>query len=80
MTATVDIPSPDSFALGATLFRSSQSNGRAVLLHAATGVRRGHYAKFPAYLAQGAAAAGAGEDHAPSSPFATLKRRGSRRR
>lgn len=42
----------DGYSLAGTLFRPRQGNGRAVLIHAATGVRRGFYAKFAARLAE----------------------------
>lgn len=52
MTTPVEIAARDGYALAATLFQPQQPNGRAVLIHAATGVRRGFYAKFAAHLAE----------------------------
>jgi predicted alpha/beta hydrolase len=45
------IPARDGYQLAATLFRPDTANGRAVLVHAATGVKRGYYAKFADHLA-----------------------------
>ncbi|MGQ0510418.1 MAG: alpha/beta hydrolase family protein [Betaproteobacteria bacterium] len=42
----------DGRSLAGTLFRPTQANGRSVLVHAATGVRRGYYARFAARLAE----------------------------
>lgn len=42
----------DGYALAATLFEPASSNARAVLICAATGVRRGYYARFAGYLAE----------------------------
>jgi len=47
----VEIPARDGYRLSATLFRPESANGRAVLIHAATGVRREYYGRFAAFLA-----------------------------
>lgn len=52
MSQAVEFPARDGYTLAATLFRPRNDNGRAVLLHAATGVKRGFYAKFAAHLAE----------------------------
>lgn len=51
LTETLDIPARDGYALGATLYRPATPNGRAVQIHAATGVKQDYYARFAAYLA-----------------------------
>ena len=51
LTETLDIPARDGYALGATLYRPAKPNGRAVQIHAATGVKQDYYARFAAYLA-----------------------------
>jgi predicted alpha/beta hydrolase len=48
----VELPARDGYALAGTLFRPQDANGRAVLVHAATGVRREYYAKFASFLAE----------------------------
>lgn len=47
----VSIAAGDGFALAATLFRPAASNGRAVQIHAAAGVRQEYYADFARFLA-----------------------------
>lgn len=51
MTTPVEFAARDGYSLAGTLFHPGQANGRAVLIHAATGVRRGYYAKFATHLA-----------------------------
>lgn len=48
----VEIPARDGYRLAGTLFRPQLASGRAVLVHAATGVRQDYYAKFAGYLAE----------------------------
>jgi predicted alpha/beta hydrolase len=48
----VSVVAADGFALGATLFRPQASNGRAVQVHAAAGVRQAYYADFARFLAE----------------------------
>jgi len=48
---TVTIPARDGYRLAGTLVRPQRANGRAVLVHAAAGVKRGYYAKFADHLA-----------------------------
>jgi predicted alpha/beta hydrolase len=48
----VELTARDGYRLGATLFRPAASNGRAVLVMAATGVPQEYYAKFAAFLAE----------------------------
>jgi predicted alpha/beta hydrolase len=50
--AFVELTARDGYRLGATLFRPAASNGRAVLVMAATGVPQEYYAKFAAFLAE----------------------------
>jgi len=52
VSEAVEIPARDGYRLAGTLFRPQRANGRAVLLHAATGVRQEFYGKFAAYLAE----------------------------
>lgn len=47
----VEFPARDGYRLAGTLYRPSNSNRRAVLIQAATGVRQDYYGKFAAYLA-----------------------------
>lgn len=47
----ITIVASDDFRLAATIFRPRSPSGRAVLLHAATGVKREFYGRFAAYLA-----------------------------
>src|SRR6266550_1590171 len=42
----------DGHRLGATLFRPASSNGRALQINAAAGVKQEYYAKFAGYLAE----------------------------
>jgi len=51
VTEAVEIQARDGVPLAATLFRPRDDNGRAVLVHAATGVKRGFYARFAVHLA-----------------------------
>jgi predicted alpha/beta hydrolase len=50
--ALVELIARDGYRLGATLFRPAASNGRAVLVMAATGVPQQYYAKFSTFLAE----------------------------
>ena len=50
--ALVELTASDGYRLGATLFRPAASNGRAVLVMAATGVPQEYYGKFAAFLAE----------------------------
>lgn len=50
--ALVELTAADGYRLGATLFRPAASNGRAVLVMAATGVPQEYYARFAAFLAE----------------------------
>lgn len=52
MTQVLEVPARDGYPLAATLFRPQNPDGRAVLIHAATGVRREYYAKFASFLAE----------------------------
>jgi predicted alpha/beta hydrolase len=52
MTQAVEVPARDGYLLAATLFRPENPNGRAVLIHAATGVRREYYGRFASFLAE----------------------------
>ena len=52
MSEPVELPARDGYRLAGTLFRPERPNGRAVLLHAATGVRREFYGRFAAFLAE----------------------------
>jgi predicted alpha/beta hydrolase len=51
MSEPVEFAARDGYRLAGTLFRPESPNGRAVLVHAATGVRREFYGKFAAFLA-----------------------------
>lgn len=51
MPEALEIAARDGYRLAATLYAPSVPNGRAVLVHAAAGVRRGFYARFAAHLA-----------------------------
>jgi predicted alpha/beta hydrolase len=46
------IPAKDGYPLGATLYRPAASNGRAVQVQSAAGVKQEYYAGFAAYLAE----------------------------
>src|SRR3989442_13126867 len=46
------IQARDGHRLGATLFRPASSNGRALQINAAAGVKQEYYGKFAAYLAE----------------------------
>ena len=48
----MELTARDGYRLGATLFRPAASNGRAVMIMAATGVPQEYYAKFAAFLAE----------------------------
>ena len=48
----MELTARDGYRLGATLFRPAASNGRAVMVMAATGVPQEYYGKFAAYLAE----------------------------
>lgn len=48
----MEITAADGYRIGATLFEPAASNGRAVLVMAATGVPQQYYGKFSAYLAE----------------------------
>jgi predicted alpha/beta hydrolase len=48
----VELTAHDGYKLGATLFRPAASNGRVVLVMAATGVPQEYYGKFAAFLAE----------------------------
>jgi predicted alpha/beta hydrolase len=48
----VELTARDGFRLGGTLYRPAQPNGRAVLIHAAVGVRQQFYSGFAAFLEQ----------------------------
>jgi predicted alpha/beta hydrolase len=50
--ALVELTARDGYRLGATLFQPAASNGRAVLVMAATGVPQAYYGKFAAFLAE----------------------------
>lgn len=50
MSEDVQIAARDGYRLAGTLFRPSRSNGCAVLINSAAGVKRGFYAKFAVYL------------------------------
>lgn len=52
MIEPVEFEARDGFRLGGTLYRASKTDGRAVAIHAATGVKQGYYAKFAAFLAE----------------------------
>lgn len=52
MSEAIEIRTADGVRLGATLFRPSTDNRRAVAIQAATGVKQDYYAKFAAYLAE----------------------------
>src|SRR3989442_4801587 len=47
-----EIQARDGHRLGATLFRPASSNGRALQINAAAGVKQEYYGKFAAYLAE----------------------------
>src|SRR2546426_4928046 len=47
-----EIRARDGHRLGATLFRPASSNGRALQINAAAGVKQEYYGKFAAYLAE----------------------------
>src|SRR2546425_2653090 len=47
-----EIQARDGHRLGATLFRPASSNGRALQINAAAGVRQEYYGKFADYLAE----------------------------
>jgi predicted alpha/beta hydrolase len=47
----LELTAQDGYRLGAVLHRPSTSNGRAVQIHAAAGVKQQYYADFAAYLA-----------------------------
>ena len=47
----VEFPARDGYRLAGTLYRPRNSNRRAVLVQAATGVRQEYYARFAEYLA-----------------------------
>jgi predicted alpha/beta hydrolase len=47
-----EIQARDGYRLGATLFRPASSNGRALQINAAAGVKQEYYGKFAAYLAE----------------------------
>jgi predicted alpha/beta hydrolase len=51
MAEAVEVTARDGYRLAATLFRAQRPGGRALLLHAATGVPRQFYAKFADYMA-----------------------------
>ncbi len=46
----VELTARDGFRLGGVLYRPAQPNGRAVLVHAAVGVRQQFYSGFAAFL------------------------------
>jgi predicted alpha/beta hydrolase len=48
----MELTARDGYRLGATLFRPAASNGRAVMVMAATGVPQEYYGKFAAFLAE----------------------------
>jgi predicted alpha/beta hydrolase len=48
----MELTAADGYRIGATLFEPVASNGRAVLVMAATGVPQQYYGKFSAYLAE----------------------------
>ena len=48
----MEITARDGYRLGATLFQPTASNGRAVMVMAATGVPQEYYGKFAAFLAE----------------------------
>jgi predicted alpha/beta hydrolase len=50
--AFVELTARDGYKLGATLFRPAATNGRTVLVMAATGVPQEYYGKFAAFLAE----------------------------
>jgi predicted alpha/beta hydrolase len=50
--ALVELTARDGYRLGATLFQPAATNGRAVLVMAATGVPQAYYGKFAAFLAE----------------------------
>src|SRR3981081_3051456 len=47
-----EIQARDGYRLGATLFRPASSNGRALQINAAAGVKQEYYGKFAAYFAE----------------------------
>lgn len=51
MSESLEIAARDGYRLGATLYRPAATNGRAVLVNSAAGVKQGYYGKFAAYLA-----------------------------
>jgi predicted alpha/beta hydrolase len=48
----MELTARDGYKLGATLFQPGASNGRAVMIMAATGVPQEYYGKFAAFLAE----------------------------
>ena len=48
----MELTARDGYKLGATLFRPAATNGRTVLVMAATGVPQDYYGKFAAFLAE----------------------------
>jgi len=52
MPQALEIAARDGYRLAATLHAPGAANGRAVLVHAATGVKRHYYGKFADYLAE----------------------------
>jgi predicted alpha/beta hydrolase len=48
----IEFAARDGYALGGTLFRPQSTNGAAVVIHAASGVKQEYYSKFAAYLAE----------------------------
>jgi len=51
MPNEMSILTPDGYTLAATLYEPEKSNGRAVLVNSAMGVKRGYYHKYAAFLA-----------------------------
>ena len=49
---SIEFAARDGMTLGGTLFRPQSSNGAAVVIHAASGVRQEYYGKFAAFLAE----------------------------
>jgi len=47
-----EIQARDGHRLGATLFRPASSNGRALQIYAAAGVKQEYYGEFAAYLSE----------------------------
>ena len=48
----MELTARDGYRLGATLFQPAASNGRSVMVMAATGVPQAYYGKFAAFLAE----------------------------